>query len=214
MSQIVYAGALCEVPGVATWMPSQHGMTWRAGTSRVRVRTVPESLICLHATDGEGDARQVYRTLSAKSLSVEFVVERGGRVVQFLDPARFQAAHVGGLNARAIGIEIVCRVHADGNPWRRPVSSQIVQVVDAQGNWHRSNRRECLGLLPAQTDALHRLVDWLCSATGITNTLADQRDYVPPAERAALRGVIGHAQVATEHGDPPLDAMALFRSPT
>ncbi len=212
---LLWDGQQCAAPGLDIALPgTQHGWTWRAGECRVGLRSEPIRLVVIHATDGEGNAAQVHRTLTAKRLSVEFVIERDGRVYQFLDPARYHGAHCGGLNAESIGIEVVCRLDPHANQWGRPESSQIVQVVDPTAKWHRSNRRACLGLLAPQVVALTHLVDCLCSHAAIPATLADQRDYIPPNERGALRGVVGHAQVTTKHGDPPLDALAPFRGTT
>lgn len=207
--KILFDGPI-DAPGLVTSLPQEHKRTWREGQSRVAKRTTPPNLVCVHATDAENPAATVFASLSTRKLSVEFVIEQDGKVVQFLDPARFSAAHVGGLNARAIGIECVCRLHPNGNPRNRPESSQIVHVVNPDGTWLKSRRRACLGLFPAQVEALTLLVELLCSRMGIKPLAADPRDYVPPEERAALVGVIGHAQVTLKHGDPPLNALAPF----
>lgn len=201
---------------VRTWHDT--GLTWPVGTSRVALRTRSPDLVVLHATDGEGNAKTVHRVLSTRGYSVHFVVESSGRVVQFVDAATRSCAHTGGLNDRSVGIEVACRMSAAENPGRelgpRPRDEHAYQVVATKGGvkrWVRSRRAPCWGLYPAQLRALELLVPALCRQMGVPPELADERDYVPLAERAALRGVVGHVQVTTGHADPPLAALAFFR---
>lgn len=63
----------------------------------------------IHWTGGERGYEGVRETLRAARLSVHFVVEKTGRIVQLADLATI-TAHIGKIgNPRFIGIEVVCR---------------------------------------------------------------------------------------------------------
>lgn len=212
------------VPGLETlrtWHDT--GLTWPIGKSRVKLRTVAPRLVVLHCTDGERSARGVHQTLTnadnGRGYSIHFVLEEDGTIVQLLDPATRVAAHVGGLNDESVGIEIECAMTSKVQPVPtkpRPLDRHIYQIAVMKNGvkkWVRSRRGPCWGLYPEQLAALAVLVPALCVLMGVPEKLADERDYVPREERAALRGVIGHAQVTTGHADPPLAALNLFRAP-
>jgi len=76
--------------------------------------------------------------------------------------------------------------------------------------YRRSFRKPATGLTWPQRRALGLFVLYLSTAMGIPHRRADVRDYVPRAERAALRGWLQHAQVTLSHGDGSLDAFDLF----
>lgn len=212
---MIWDGASTDLVDGKTWL--QHGLTWPVGTSRVALRTEAPCLVVVHATDGEGSAQSVHRVLTARGYSVHFALERDGTIFQFLDPAERVAAHTGGMNGRSVGIEVVCRQSGTLQPVPvkpRPKDEHIYQLVDkakTPPKWISSRRAPCWGFYPEQLAALKKLVAGLCRLMGVPAELADARDYVPLPERAALRGVIGHAQVTTGHSDPPLAALNLFR---
>ncbi len=214
---MIYGDARIVEPGlvVKTW--HETGLTWPLGKSRVVPRTVAPHLVVLHATDGEGSAKSVHRVLTSRGYSVHFVVEADGTIVQFVDASTRACAHTGGLNAQSVGIEVVCRMAGAGNPGLRgprPRDEHIYQVAmmqDGVKRWVRSRRGSCWGLYDEQLEALQRLVPALCRQMRVPAVLADERDYVQPAERIVLRGVLGHAQVTLGHSDPPLAALDLFR---
>ena len=210
---VIWDGAGTDAAGaVHTWLTT--GLTWPVGTSRVALRTEAPCLVVLHATDGEGNAKAIFRNLTARGYSVHFAVD-DGVVYQYLDPAERVAAHTGGLNARSVGIEVRCRMSGPDQPRPdkpRSLDQHVYQVVDASKNWVRSRRGPCWGLYPDDLAALERLVPALCRLMGVPARLADERDYIPRPERAALRGVVGHCQVTTGHSDPPCAALDLFRA--
>ncbi len=196
--------------------PSQHRRTWPVGLNYVRRRIARPNTIVMHITGAEHDAAQVYQTLSIRGYSVHFVIDRAGMVWQFLDALWFTAAHTGGLNARSIGIEVVnigrpvvWRKYVSSlwpNPYDRPMSAGWVHAVGADGKYVRSTRLPMLGLLPIQLASVKALVTALCAHTEVPLVRADSRPYVPRPEREALRGVLGHGQVTTAHGDPSVDS--------
>lgn len=209
---MIWDGARTDLVDCRTWIET--GLTWPVGTSRVALRTEAPCLVVVHATDGEGSHKSVHRVLTARGYSVHFCIERDGTIYQYLDPAERVAAHTGGLNAKSVGIEVVCRQSGSAQPVPanpRPLDQHIYQVVDAAKNWTRSKRGPCWGLYPEQLASLDALVRALCRLMGVPAELADARDYIPKAGRGTLRGVVGHAQVTTGHSDPPLAALNLFR---
>lgn len=63
----------------------------------------------IHWTGGEGDSERVIRTLKARGLSVQFIVEKDGTIVQTAD-LMTRCAHIGTPgNDRFLGVETVCR---------------------------------------------------------------------------------------------------------
>lgn len=63
----------------------------------------------LHWTGGEGNSDKVIRVLQARDLSVHFVVDKDGTIVQCAD-IYTRCAHIGSPgNGRFIGVETVCR---------------------------------------------------------------------------------------------------------
>jgi len=216
---------------VPTPFPTRHhldsGLTYEGRSGRYGpqaiVRAAPPELAVVHCTGDEEDgAESFFRNLAARGLSVEFHLDGLGRLWQFLDPLRHSALHVGGLNKRAVGIEVENPVRPIGSS-KRPRSRQIVQVVGERVGpypsdfvvkngvrhyYRRSNRIACLGLWPAQLETLRALPAIFAAEIGIPARLADTRDYVPKAERGpALRGWIGHSSVHLGHGDPSVDAL-------
>lgn len=225
MGSITVGGVVRDVPGLdCEWGPAL-GLTWRVGQCRVSARTQPVRLGVVHATGGEGrgdDFRRIYDVLTRRGYSVHFAVGDSGRVVQYLDPALHVAAHVGGLNVASVGIEVENPMYPFRQLGERAASEGIVQVVSrvpgplpgdfttrhgARLYWRRSWRRPCLGLTPGQAASMKLLARALSDALGVPWQRADARDYVPHAERARLRGWLGHAQVTLGHGDPSLDSL-------
>lgn len=226
---LVVDGKVIEVEGLDVESGPALGLTWPVGRARVKERTFLPDLGVVHATGGEGGASRVFATLSnadhGRGYSVHFVIERSGRVVQFLDPARYEAAHVGGLNARSVGIEVANQMFPTGALIGRPKVESIVQVVGpivgdyphdfttrngVRLYYRRSGRKACMGLLFPQLRALRLLAAALSSSLGIEPRRADLRDYIPIAERANLKGWLGHSNVTLGHGDPSLDSLDLF----
>lgn len=224
---LVIGGQQVAVPrlDVMSWL--EHGLSWKVGESGVGARQVPVELVVVHCTGGERSGGGIHQTLTQRHVSVEFAIDATGGIWQYLDPMRFHAAHAGGLNRRAVGIECANAMRPTmPNARGRPLSKRIVQAcdprvgafpndwtADQQGNrlYYRASRRvDSLGLFPAQLASLRRLVEVLCDHHPVPLRLADERDYVPVAERASLRGVVGHVQCSLRHGDPSVDALDLF----
>lgn len=90
-------------------------LPFRPGVNRnTRARLGPPTGIVLHWTGAENPPERVRRTLEARELSVDFVVDSGlgpsrRRIVQMADPVTTQTAHAGVANPRFLGIEAVSR---------------------------------------------------------------------------------------------------------
>lgn len=223
---IVLGGRTHELEGIEAVSFLEHGLDWPVGQNGVKPRVGIPDLGVVHCTAGVSGGQRFFQNITARGHSVEFHIDALGRVWQFLDPLVHAAQHVGGLNARAVGIEVQNLMYPIDDPRekKRPKSFGIVQVVGATPGPHpndfkvkngvrsyyrRSGRKQCLGLWPGQLIALRALVKALERA-GIPPRLADARDYIPNAERHALRGWVGHVQVTLGHGDPSLDWLSIF----
>jgi N-acetyl-anhydromuramyl-L-alanine amidase AmpD len=79
-----------------------------------------------HHTAGEGGGERVYRTLLQRKLSVHFVIERDGRIVQYAD-TETRCSHAGSANGHSIGVEVVNR--ADMRPIANGVRRELVREV-------------------------------------------------------------------------------------
>lgn len=189
----------------------QHGFTWPIGSHGVKLRKEKPRQIVVHITGGEGGGRQVFTTLSNRGYSVHFVIDRGGMIWQYLDPARAVAAHTGHLNDASIGIEVAnSGWPVASNPYSRPLTERWVHIVDADKRYVRTKTTVGLGLFPVQIASLKELVRMLCVTLAVPYQRADMRPYVPVAERQELRGILGHCQVTLSHGDPTLDALQIW----
>ncbi len=228
---LILGGAEIALPAgikCVSWL--EHGMTWRQGENLVKARTEPVVLGVVHCTAAERGGQRFFHGISLRGYSVEFHIDALGCIWQFLDPLRFHAAHIGGLNARAVGVEVQNVVYPIGNS-KRPRSEHIVQVVGERKGpypqdykvprtgpnagktlyYQRSNRQPCTGLWPKQAIALRALGEALV-IVGVPFQRIDTRDYIPNAERTSLAGWIGHVQATLGHADPSLDAMEVFPS--
>ena len=217
---------IVDTPGLTVIWGPERGLTWPEGTSRVTRRTTQPDLGVIHTTGGEGpgdDLRRIYRVLTARGYSCHFAIGSNGIVGQYLDPLLWAAAHCGGVNARSIGVEVENPMYPVSGG--RPRSEGIVQVVgDTPGPYpgdyvvrqgkrlyyRKSGKKECIGLWPAQLQALRRLVRLISDHTAVPHWRAATRDYVPVADRGTLRGWLGHVQIGLKHGDPSLDSLDLF----
>lgn len=89
---------------------------WDAGDIGTRKRKAPPRAFVYHWTGGTRDARGVCETLRARSLSIHYVIDPDGRIVQCCDPVTTVAYHAGAANAWTIGCEIVGGPKVDFTP--------------------------------------------------------------------------------------------------
>lgn len=172
---------------------------WSPGDVGCRPRTEPVRAVVLHHTGGEGDAEQVCRTLRARRLSIHYVIEADGTIVQCADPATTVCYHAAAANAWSIGVEIVSRGLA---PALRPRAR-----TDYADTVH-GHRLRFLRFLAPQAVAARELCEALCGRFGLP--LAVPRDAgghvrlerLCDDELAAYRGVLGHLHVSGRKVDP------------
>lgn len=153
-----------------------------AGTERVRENIVfrpgnPNTFakpnmswagLCIHWTGAENPSTRVIKTLETRGLSVQFVVEADGTIVQCADLST-RCAHMGSPgNDRFLGVEVVCRgfaTRSDESEARRlDPDLRVREYLDYEVK--RDMYRDVIGdrsirmvgFNPAQVDSLV----WLC----------------------------------------------------
>lgn len=90
----------------------QDEIVFEPGMPNTRGQLEPWAGVGLHWTGGERGWEGVTQTLLRARLSVQFIVETDGPIVQTADLTT-RCAHIGGPgNGRFIGVEIVCRGYA------------------------------------------------------------------------------------------------------
>ncbi|MGH0035657.1 MAG: N-acetylmuramoyl-L-alanine amidase [Myxococcota bacterium] len=109
-----FAYSACFDTSVLTEPPISE---WHREAEDFKSRTAPVNLIVLHATGGPScDPRTSFKGgtrsgneqhfLRTPSLSVHYVIGRGGKLVEMVDPD-LVAYHAKGHNSRSVGIELV-----------------------------------------------------------------------------------------------------------
>lgn len=102
---------------------------WEPGDVGTRHRKASPRGFVWHWTGGTRDARGVCETLRARSLSIHYVIDPDGRIVQCCDPLATVAYHAGDANAWTIGCEIVGGPKAD---FTAAQYASIGELADAQ----------------------------------------------------------------------------------
>jgi len=202
VSVISWRGTTPRVPG------------FRAGDGFNKPRgATPIDAVVWHWTGGENEPPRVAETLRKRKLGVEFAIGRDGKVYQFCDPLLVDTADAGILNARSVGVEVVCYGFAGGWTWD-PIRAMRVPLVPLRGRDRETYLATTHGrsvrtakFYPPQVAAALGLADALSAALGI------ERDVPPSSQttampRAALvgpqrfRGHLGHYHVSEHKRDP------------
>ena len=161
------------------WQPIQKGC---------RRRKSPPRGVVWRWTAGERPAEGVCSTLRSRELSIHYVIDRDGRIVQCADPATTVAFHAGTANEWTVGIEIVSRgvqPALPGKP-REPVATRVHNRAVA-----------ALDFTPAQYNSILFLAEHLSNELGIPKTCATLDPVVmSPGEQLAFRGHLEHAHVS------------------
>lgn len=177
-------------------------LTWKeCGLTFPRLRWRSSTrCVVWHHTAAEGGSARVHDTLVKRGLSVHFVIERDGRVVQFAD-TETRCSHAGIGNAASIGVEIVNR--ADERPIAAGVRRQLV-LEEIHG-------RELLRttFLPVQMSSALKLAELLSEAYDLPMAVPMAGNDVlatamPEVEAKAFRGHMGHLHWTTNKTDPGL----------
>lgn len=96
---------------------------WPEGSVGTRARRAPPRMMVWHWTGGVRGVEGVVQTLRRRKLSVHFVLETSGRVVQLADVATTVTFHAGKANSPSIGCEIV------GGPWGDFTTEQYASIA-------------------------------------------------------------------------------------
>lgn len=186
-------------------VPVNHSLVFAPGMPGTRVRTQPVQFGVMHWSGGDNDASDVYDTLTARGLSIHFILDRAGTIWQCADPARVVCAHVGsGPNAISWGVEIVNYGAAQTPPEAGRERERYEALI--RGRW-----RTVADFLPAQYIAIGALFDAVQTALRLPKAVHHGTEIVPWAELRRFRGVIGHFHVSDDKRDPgtrPLERLA------
>jgi len=209
MSNAIIIGGEPVFVGAPVKLWTDSGLEFKASGKNARSRNRPVDLLVLHVTGGEGPPPQVFRTLSGRGLSCDFVIDFDGVIWQHSDPANVCTFHAGFVNDRSIGVEIV-NYGWTNNPklkekWE-PLREQYDTVIHGRKiKMARSNN--------AQHAATLALCDALTSCGRLSIPRRFPRDQhgrlitsaMTRAEIADFRGVIGHFHLTSAKIDPGTD---------
>ena len=159
------------------------GCWFAPGDPNTRARKGPPRVIAIHWTGGRRGAEGVCETLRARRLSIGYVLEPTGRVVQCAEDMT-RCAHIGDGNEPAIGIECVS------------------MGLSASSNLARSKflgRNHAFAPWPSeQLDGLVTLCETLCKRWDIPRVLAPMERGVP----FDFEGIVGHFNWSKTKLDP------------
>lgn len=210
---IIIAGdELCVDAPVRTWKDT--GLQFIAARDRrCRRRFIRPDSIMWHWTAGEGGGEQIYQTLRARGLGVEFAIDREGIVYQYADPATTDARDCGSAwDRRSMGCEIAC--YGMRRPYTRPwdllgtpPKARDREVVEARS---RGRRVYVAAFYPSQVRSALALGDALRLAFGIPPRLPRgddgrvlDRRMTREEERDWAGGELGHLHVSDKGKQDP-----------
>lgn len=181
---------------------------FRAGDGYNKRRTQTIDKCCWHWTGGEGEPDRMAETLRKRKLGVEFAIGRSGRIWQFCDPLEVDTADAGILNARSVGVEIVCYGYA-ASIWDplRAIKVPLVPLLGKDRETYEAlthgRRVVTAKFYPAQLRAALALADALSAALGIARAVPEPGydTGVYPGVRE-FGGHVGHYQITDSKRDP------------
>lgn len=151
----------------------------------IKNRTLPIDYIVLHWTGSSSFTvpyRQVWSTLASRNLSIDAIVQDDGKTWRRADLNTTYSLHVGALNRRSLGIEVIC----PGN-----------QYLDKYPARPRHNGYYLFSDIAIDEIAI--LCHEWCDLYSIPhNVLLAPNKLTPFAiKKAGYRGIIGHYHVST-----------------
>jgi N-acetyl-anhydromuramyl-L-alanine amidase AmpD len=183
MGRYIIAGAKQVAVPFEVLPLAEHKLTFPGLKPRPRTAKV-----VLHWTGGERGYEGVHDTLRKGGLSVHFLIETSGRIVQYVDADRLCAGATG-MNVDGVHIEIVNRANTLPNAEpRRVLLRETIRGRDTRYT----------AFLPVQVRAAIDLTVALCEHYGLPKLppLDAKRRLVTreltPAELAKHRGPCGH----------------------
>jgi hypothetical protein len=153
-----------------------------------RRRKRPPRAVVWHWTAGERPAEAVCQTLRNRKLSVHYVIDPDGRVVQCADPVSTVTYHAGLANEWTIGVEIVSKGTQPASPARpRPPIACRVHGRHVAG----------LDFLPPQYASIIALAEQLSADYGIPRACAGTQPMVmTPGVQSTFAGHLEHAHLS------------------
>ena len=148
-------------------------------------------VVVWHWTAGERRAERVCETLRARGLSIHYVIDADGRIVQCADHETV-TYHAGGVNGRSIGVEVVSRGVA-GDTIAKGRERVIARV-------HKREIR-AVSWTPAQASSIVSLAAWLSDRHGIPRTVPAEARVIPATDLLSWRGHIEHCHVTATKVD-------------
>lgn len=195
-------------------------------------RSAPLSLVVLHWTGGRSNAAKVYDALKKRRLSIHYVVNTDGSVVQMCSES-LVCQHVKtwqgvSVNERSVGIEVVGpgfpTVLQKGTLERIP--NQVWEAEKKAGVKRLVYRDKIKGATAshldyteAQHEAVRLLVGEICERQRIPYDVPRdahgnlRTDALSKAELLAYRGVLGHYHVSTSKRDPGTEPLRRLMMP-
>ena len=152
----------------------------------------PPPFLVGHWTAGEGGSDRVHRVLVQRGLSVHFVGESSGSMVQMADLDR-RCAHAGSRGNVGIGVEMV----SAGLPPKPPKASTRSKVATTC----HGRDMTALAFTPAQEAAFVALAEALASRFGWPRQVPDTDRVLTPGEIARWRGVLEHLHLTKRKVD-------------
>lgn len=143
------------------------------GTPGTRVMLGPWRGVMIHWTGGERGADAVVKTLADNKLSVHFIVEEDGRIVQTADLSS-RCSHGGIGNGYYLGIEVVCRGYAT------KVDLAVAMLTNPD-----LRRRD--------------FIDWSAKRDTYRDTIAGQSVHMASFNPAQLRSVVWLCETLSAH---------------
>ena len=171
---------------VHTW--HEHGLTFDYSHAPTRSELEQIRWGVLHWTAsgkrlGLKGAKQVWRTLTRRGLSVEFVITDEGDIWQFVDPKWRRCAHAGRLNSMSIGVEVT------GPGWLRRYLGSRKQYTGTVHGW----TTKFIDYTPEQHASVAALADSLALADVIPKFVATEPyERLPQSYFETHRGWCGH----------------------
>jgi len=181
--------------------------------SNCRRRIEPPDMIVLHWTGGEGSGEQVIKVLRRRGLSVHFIIERGGQILQTCDPAKVVCFHAGKFNSRSIGIEVV---NYGFRKWNVAVPKRG-QTRDREVETIHGKERRVAKFYPSQLSAVRVLTELLCDEMVIPARVPRYSngmlvDSVPSKEYLdSFSGICGHFHLSKRKIDPGREILEMFQ---
>lgn len=195
---LIIAGKEYDVPGARVVNWHEHGLTWKLGTSGTRERTEKITQRVHHWTGGEGSEKGVYRTLSARRLSVQLFTRADGVVFQFVDLMTV-CAHAGKpSNGRSIGWEK--QNVGTGKPNPRVPRERVVE-------WIHGRKRMVSQFFEAQIKADIAVSKVIGEVLGIPIKVHPDMTVLSVEVLDRWVGDLGHFQITMKKTDPGVNFM-------